>query len=371
MKKRVLSIIIIVVLLSNFVGCYNYREINKIVFVTSIIFDRDEYDNVRIYLDCVNPYRSTNESSDKGKRMVLEGNGKTALEAIRDVDVSTSNILNFSQVRAYIFTEEAAVKGIDKYINLIDNNQELGYKTYMFVYSGDVESLINVKNNDEEYLGLYLDALVESNKKSAEVIYSNVNDYLTSSIGKPNIGLMSAISIKKDIMEEKILLDGGVIMRDNHMIKKIPKDDTVSYDLLQRNIRTGTFQVTNPNEVDKFITLDILESNVFNDIDIVGDRVLLTKKIRVRTSIGEIQGDLDVNNNIINIIKAEEENKLKIALENFFNKYKKDNIDILKVERLVNERYPSFKEKDILSKTDIDVNVEIIIDGSSLISNSK
>lgn len=371
MRRRVLSVLSLFLMITCLVGCFNYREINKITFVTSVIFDKDEYDNVKIYLDCVSPYRNANESSDKGKRIVLQGTGKTALEAMRDVDASSSNIINFSQVRAYIFTEDVAVKGIDKYINLIDNNQEFVSKTYMFTYYGDVEALLNIENNDEEYLGLYLDSLIENNKKNINIIFRNISEYITETMGRPNISLMSSIVIKKDIMENKVLLNGGTIMQDNHLIKSLEKDEVVSYNLLTRNVSEGTFQVTNPNELDKFITLDILESSNYNNIQILEDKVLLTKNINIRTSIGEIQGKLDLNKDIVNIIKKEEEYKIKRVLEKFFENYKKDNIDILKVERLVNERFPKYDTKDILKKTELNVNVDLIIDGSSLVSGSK
>ena len=99
--------------------------------------------------------------------------------------------------------------------------------------------------------------------------------------------------------------------------------------------------------------------------------MLLTKNINIRTSIGEVQGKLDLDYDMINIIKREEEYKLKRVLEKFFESYKKDNIDILKVERLVKERFATYDTKDILNKTELDVNIDLVIDGSSLVSTSK
>lgn len=372
-SKRVLSFILFFMLSISLTltGCYNYREINKITFVTSVIFDRDQYNNVILYLDCVTPYRNANESSDKGKRVVFGGKGKTALEAIRDINVQSSNDLNFTQVRSYIFTEDAAIHGIDRYLDLIENNQEFGYKTYMFVYFGDVKSLIKVENNDEEYLGLYLDSLIEMNKKNGKVIYNNVSDYLTSSVGIPNVAVMSAIELKSDVVEEKVLLNGGVVMKDNHMVARLEERDTLNYNLLTRRIREGSFQVSNLNEADKFITLDILENERNTEIRIEDDRIKLDEVVKVRTSIGEIQGELDINYSVLEAMNREEEVKLKKSLESFFNDYKDNGIDILRVERLVKERYPKYYVEDILSKTDINVSVDIIIDGSSIIKDSR
>ena len=110
------------------VSCFNYRDINKVSFSTSIIFDTDDFGRSVVYVDCVKPYRSTNESSDKGKRIIYKGLGKTTLEALRDINLASSYELNYSQNRAYIFTERAAKEGIKKYTDLINNNQEFQIK---------------------------------------------------------------------------------------------------------------------------------------------------------------------------------------------------------------------------------------------------
>ena len=62
MKKRLISIFIVILLFSQICSCFNYTEINKITFATSIIFDIDEYDNVKIFLDC---YRSLDQKIGK------------------------------------------------------------------------------------------------------------------------------------------------------------------------------------------------------------------------------------------------------------------------------------------------------------------
>ena len=121
---------------------------------------------------------------------MFEGRGKTALEALRDVNVVSSNDLNFSQVRAYIFTEEAARKSVKKYLDLINNDQQLSFKPYMFVFKGDVKSLLDLTNDDEEYLGLYLNELIENNYKNGKVIKANVNDYLSHSLSYNNYSFM-------------------------------------------------------------------------------------------------------------------------------------------------------------------------------------
>ena len=371
MIKRIISSVILMIIIgSTLTSCYSYKEINKITFVTSVIFDRDEYDNVLLYLDCVSPYRNANESSDKGRRILFQGNGKTALEAVRDINVGSSNDLNFSQVRSYIFTEQAARKGIDKYLDLIENNQQFGYKTYMFVYFGENKSLLNVINNDEEYLGLYLDQLIQRNKDNSKVLSSNLNSYLTNSLDVSKIGFMSAIELKKDVIQEKIQLNGGVIMKGNHMIDRLEDRDVINYNLLVNKVKGGSIQIINPNERDKFISLDILENSIKTDIEIQGEEVILKKDLTIKASIGEVQGDLNMDENVINLLNNEVEDKVRSSFEDFFEESKKKQVDIFRISRLAEQKYPLYKTEDILKNASLIINVKVVIDGGTLLKDA-
>ena len=370
--RRGSSILLMFLLSISLGGCFNYREINKMTFATSIIFDVDEYDNTILYLDCVRPYRNANESSDKGRRIMFEGRGKTALEALRDVNVVSSNDLNFSQVRAYIFTEEAARKSVKKYLNLINNDQQFSFKPYMFVFKGDVKSLVDLTNNDEEYLGLYLNELIENNYKNGKVIKSNVNDYLSNSLSYNNYSFMSVIELKKDDVDTKLELNGGAIMRDNHMIATLDAEDALTYNILMRKVKEGTFEVASPKESDKFITLDILEETNSTHVEVSGDNIILKKDLNIRVSIGEIQDKLIINNEVLSEIKANEEWRIKKYEEEFFEKYRKKGIDVLGVGKLLEEKYPDINidKEDFLKNTTLETNINLIIEGSSLVKNS-
>lgn len=370
--RRGSSILFIFLLAISLGGCFNYREINKMTFATSIIFDVDEHDNTILYLDCVRPYRNANESSDKGRRIMFEGRGKTALEALRDVNVVSSNDLNFSQVRAYIFTEEAARKSVKKYLNLINNDQQFSFKPYMFVFKGDVKSLVDLTNNDEEYLGLYLNELIENNYKNGKVIKSNVNDYLSNSLSYNNYSFMSVIELKKDDVDTKLELNGGAIMRDNHMIATLDAEDALTYNILMRKVKEGTFEVASPKESDKFITLDILEETNSTHVEVSGNNIILKKDLNIRVSIGEIQDKLIINNEVLSEIKANEEWRIKKYEEEFFEKYREKGIDVLGVGKLLAEKYPDINidKEDFLKNTTLETNINLIIEGSSLVKNS-
>ncbi|MBM7833100.1 Ger(x)C family spore germination protein [Clostridium sardiniense] len=369
--KRIFSLILIILMVPTILsGCFNYNEINQITFVTSAIFDIDDTGNVILYLDSMRPYRNTSESSDNGKRVIYKGVGKTALEAIRDVNMASSYKINFTQNRALIFTEAAAKQGINKFLNLINNDQEFQVKPYAFVYFGDVKNLIDISQNDEEYIGLFLNDLVDKNKKNPRSIISNINDYIVDSETGNNYAVMSGLEIRKDVVDQRVELSGGVLMRDNKMIEKIDVTDGMSYNFLMDKIKTGTLEIANPQMNEGFVTLEILNSKTKTNVEYKDDKVTLNKKIKVKAVIAEAQGRFVVSKEALDTLKAKAEQNIKDYLEQFFYSFTDKDIDILQVERLLEIKYPQKIIEDVLSKIDFNLDVEINIQGGDRVESS-
>ena len=202
-RKLIKVGILLIAILLMLAGCFNYRDINNVTFVTSMVFDLDPIGNVVIYMDCVRPYRDNNESSDNGKRILYKGTGKTVLEALRDVNMASSYKINVTQNKAFIFTEKAVKEGIDKFLDIINNDQEFLVKPYIFAYFGDVERLLKVAASDEEYMGLFINDLVKKNKANSRAIIVNINEYMTESEIGANSALIGALELRKDVIDEE------------------------------------------------------------------------------------------------------------------------------------------------------------------------
>lgn len=370
--KKLVNCLIIFLLPLILAGCFNYKDINKVSFATSIIFDKNEYDNVVVYVDCVKPYRSTNDSSDKGRRIIYKGTGKTTLEAINDINLASSYDLNFTQTRAYIFTEKAAAKegGIKDYLDLINNNQQLSIKPNMFVYYGEVEELLKITSGDEEYLGLYLETITDKNSSNSRAMQANVNDYLSNSLMASNTTVIGVIDIKQDALDKKVEINGGAILKDNILKERIPTKDAFSYNLLMDNVKGGTLEIANPQSNEDFITLNIEGSKTKSKIRYDGNKVTLVKDLEMNLSIGEAQGRLLIDKDVLDYIKVNKEIEIKEYLINIFNKYKEKGLDVFDVDRLLEVHYPKAVIDNVIDKINLEVNVSINIDGTGKIKDS-
>lgn len=369
-RKLIKVGILLIAILLMLAGCYNYRDINNVTFVTSMVFDLDPIGNVVIYMDCVRPYRDNNESSDNGKRILYKGTGKTVLEAIRDVNMASSYKINITQNKAFIFTEKAVKEGIDKFLGIINNDQEFLVKPYIFAYFGDVERLLKVAASDEEYMGLFINDLVKKNKANSRAIIVNINEYITASEIGANSALIGALELRKDVIDERIELSGGVIMRNNVMQEKIDIMDGLTFNILEDKVKTGTLEIVNPQMEEGFITFEILKNKTKTKIEYNGDRVLLTKDVNMKVTLAESQGRFIVDKQSLQIIEDTTEVRIKEYLQAFFDKYNKKNIDILGVERMLEIKYPGLVKEDILSILDVDIKVNLDVEGTSNTRNS-
>lgn len=362
-----LSLLILPLLLT---GCFDYHDINKVTFPTSIIFDVDDLGQEIVYLDCIKPYRSTNDSSDKGRRIIYKGVGKTALEALNDINRASSFKLDYTQTRAYIFTEKASRKGIKKFLDLINNNSEFSMKPSAFVYYGDVEELLKTVSTDEEYLGLFLNDLVGKEKYNPRAVKSNINYYLSNILMGSNTALLTSISLEDNAIDKKIQIQGSSIFKDNVLVEKIDIENSLIYNIMMGNAKSGTLEISNPESKENFITLQILDSSMKDKLEFQDGKYKLIKDVNVEVSVSEIQGELIVDANGLDYIKVNEEAYISGYAEYLFNKYKKQNLDIFDIDRLAEMYYPNENIDNPLSVTEVEVNTKLIIKGTGVVKDS-
>lgn len=347
-------------------GCYDYTDINNGIFVTTIIFDENEIGEIEIYLDAVKPYRSASETSQTGEKIVYKGVGKSVGEAIKDVNLTASGDINFSQCKAYIFTETVSKEGIKKFMDAINRNQEFMIRPYMFVLFGSPNELLNEVKGDEQYLGIYLEELIKKMNDNPKVIAINANQYLAGRTNYNNIAVLGALNIKSNNGQKVLDLSGGALFKDEVMVRKISTSEGMSYNFLTGKVESGTLEAINPQDTNSFVTLGIQNSKTKTSISYNGERITLYKKIIVNCYLEESQSRLMVDRDVLDIIKYEEESMLNQYIQILFTKFKNDGLDIANVGTLFEQKYPNETlNVSPLTITDLALDIEININGSS------
>lgn len=368
--KKIFSFFIIVIFSLSFYGCFNYRDINKIVFVTSVLYDVDEDGRVVTYLECFKPYRSSASASEKGQRLIFRGIGKTALESSRDINLSSSYIINYTQNKAIIFTSKVAEYGLSNYIDFVNRDQELITRPNVYVFFGDTEKLMKLQIKDEEYIGLNLSFLIENIGASSRALKSTLNDYLVKRVSGNKLAIITAIEIKKQDVEERLTIAGGAVLQNDKMIERINVAQGQAYNFITNKVRKGTLEITNPDNPEKFITLEILKSITRTEIEYDGKNINLIKRIYVKTSIAEAQGSLCFNSSNFQKLQKNAEANIKKYTEIIFDGFKKKELDIFEIKQDFYRRYPRIKVNNPICITNLKVEPHVYIEGSSNINDA-
>lgn len=374
MRVSVIKLVLLFLLNLLLSGCYNYLDINNVIFVTSLIIDIDEAGKPIIYTEAFHSFRSNETNSEKGERIFYYASGETLFDAIREINTVASFKINYTQNKAIIFTERAARQGIKEFIDFLHRDQELLLRSYIIVFEGvNPEDLISLEIKENEYLGLLLYEMLENPSIGSRMVHERMNKFLNNRLKGQRVELVAKIKLEEDPSEKKVKVYGGAILKDDKMVDSLGEDDVINYHFLMNSIKGGLIIIPHPVDDEKRVALEILQnrSKTKSKITMEDDRVILKKEITTRTTIGETQASLTLNAETLERLKKSAEEKIKADTEALFNLYKEKGIDIFNVHDQFKMKYPKVDVENVIEATEIQVKVNVYIEGSSDITSFK
>lgn len=363
MKKTLMCIFLISCILLS--GCYGYKDINDVAFVTSVIFDIDKQNNPVIYLEIFKPAKTSAKSTEEAERVVFKGTGKTAYEAINDVNLKSSFKIDYSQNKAIIYTKRAAEYGISPFLDIFRRGTQFVIRPYVAVYDGDVGRLSQGNFEEEQYVGLFLWDLVRNIGASSRTVQSTLNEFLSMRVSPEKTDVLTVIKISEDQPNPTLVVEGGAIIKGDKLKDMVKKTEGEAYNFLTDQVENGSMEVNDPNNKNKFVSLRIETSKTDTEVNYNGKNTILKKKINVHASIVETQNYTNLTDKELKEIKRGAEKNLITLCTNVFNKYKNENLDIFRIGNDVSNKYGDNVIKNlnnIIKNTTLKVEPTVTID---------
>lgn len=370
MKKTLICFFLICCIFLS--GCYSYKDINNVVFVTAVIFDINKEGQPVIFLEIFKPAKSASKSSEKAERIVLKGTGKTAFEALNDINLASSYVIDYTQNKAIIYTERAAEYGINNFLDVFRRDVHFVIRPEMAVYLGDVERIAKGSFQEEQYVGLFLWDLIMNIGQSSRTVESDISDYLTRREGVSKSTVLTVIKVSDDQPQETLIVEGGAIIKQDKMVGLLPKNFGEAYNFLIDNVNTGAMEVASPVDKKKYVSLRIEKSKTKTKINYDGKKISVKKIINVNASIIETQNYMNLSDEQLKQIQKGAEENLVMQCNNVFEEYKSKNQDIFKIGDEVEQKYGEGKvsdEKNIMKKTQLEIEPHVFISNCGKIRN--
>lgn len=368
--KKVLAIFYIIVNCFTMSGCFSYKDINKVLFITALIIDVDGTGNPVLYAESFKGIRAA-AAGGQDERILFKGTGKTVFEAVRNMNATSSYKLNYTQNKAIIFTQRAAEYGLDNFLDFLDRDQELLIRPYIAIYIGDPEKLMKLNLVQDKYIGAFLVQLIENIGASSRALKLSLNEFYNQRNMGDNTSVVTIIDIAKNSLEPKLQVNGGAVIKDDRMIGIIPSAQGQGFNFLMNSVSGGTLEITNPCDINKFVTLEIKKSKTKTNIIYDDNTVYLKKKIKVKVDFGEAQKSIILTKENIEKIQEKSEDNIVKACNEIFAEYKLMGVDIFDITEQFYAKYPNVKIENIINKTQLEVDVEVEIMNTGDVKNFK
>lgn len=368
MKKMILVILLACTLLIQ--GCFSYQDMNRVHFITLTLFDQNPQGNDVLYTESFAANRGNTQEGGSAERVLLSDGGTTILDAFYNMQTTSTLPMDYGVNKALVFTENVAKKGIRRYLDGLERNQKLTNKVFLFIYNGDPTELLNIEMEDEQYLGIYLENMMVFQGQQSKMISIRINDYLNERLKGCGVSVLPIIDLKQPI-GTRIEVTAAAIMIEDKMVGKISEDEIAVYKALNDELSTGEISIPNPGEEDTSVSMIVLSNRTKDRVEYDKDEVVLHFDITINVNIQNSEGSLEILDDTMKqkLIKNVEDN-IKKRCSDLFEKFQERDIDILDVEARVSRRYPNADLEDILDRTEIDVNVNVELDGSQNISDT-
>ena len=320
--KKVFLLILLIFISLSFTGCYNTTGIDRQYFVVSFGIDLADNNLIKFSLQIPSSDSSseTSDSAQSSNYQIYSVEGETIDECLAILNNYLNKKINLSHCSALIFSQKAAKKGIESYINTLTNNTELRHSCEIIISSTSaLDVLEKVANSGEIFSARLFDYLSTSSKYTGYTIQSTFGDFfqaLDNDYYNPSC-------IYATVENDTVQTNGIAIFKQATMIGHIDVSNSISHLIVTNNLETCTITIENPFEENEKLDLDIsLYKKTQTNIDIINGTPFITLNIYP-------EGTIRSSGSIFNYINKNNIQKVEIAASNYLEKILKDYLYII------------------------------------------
>lgn len=372
-KKTIAFIMIEIITCITLSGCWDYKELNEVKYVTGIAIDINEADQYVVTMEILEP----NEQQNGFVGALVEGRGKTIHEALRDSIQVTGQKARVSHTSSFIIGREIAAKGIIPVIDLIDRDVEVRADMMLFISEGGRASEIYTKTRElGEIVSYKLEDSMAARKSSGKYSTTRLYEFLNSYESDGIEPIASNIKIENRGYDVISFLNGIDVFKDDKVIGHLKPEQALFYSLIMEKKMSPAIPISSKSGT--AISLEVLDTKSKMKPGKKDDQLIMDINLEIDAVISEICGN---DKNYIDKEGRKEvvqvgEDHIELQISNLVNKLQKEyNSDILGFGKKFSTDMPKEWKKvkdnwdEEFPKVKTNVNVDITIKGSGLFNN--
>jgi spore germination protein KC len=373
------KILILIILLHSLLvsGCWNYIGLDEITIVAGIAIDKNN-DNNRYHLSFEIIDLVTSNKEEGVKTTIVESEGTTIFDAIRNAKKRITNKLYFGNAQIVIISEQIAKEeGILGIVNwLIRDAEPREDLNIVISKEATAKDLISLKGIGDPITSYEIrESVSRDNKVTASTI--NIELYkifniLTSQ--KEELAIPAFKSVENHDIET-VEVDGVAVFYADKLIGYLDSDETKYFLFATNNVQGGILTLDTTKDDKDNISLELVKSKTKATFKEVDSSFKFNISIELDCYLGEDSSQTSsFKDDDIQDLQKEAQKKLDKEVTKIIKKIIEDyNTDILGFGKIIYKKNPKLWEdisgnwKNIIKDVDIEVKSKIKIVNSAFI----
>ena len=289
MKKfvKIIFVIISIICLAlfSFSSGYDAHNISSLAYVIAIGLDSGTNSPLKLSIQLTKP---TIESGTQKATNIVNSVECSSIESGMDLFNSyISRILNLSQCKVIVISEELAKTGIGKYISDLNDNSEVSPHANIIISKCSAEDFLNSSEPALEDLpSKYYDLSMTSNTYNGYTKNISLIDFFSyyyDTFSEP-IATLGSINSKDD--KQKLEIMGITVFKKDKLVGELNSLETICHMIISNDLNTCKLQVPNPFDNSSSIDLEVrLNKNTKNKVYFVNNTPYIKCDVNLQVKV--------------------------------------------------------------------------------------
>jgi len=386
MLRRVLSLILITLFILTASGCWNRRELNALGILGTIAVDL-EGDRIRLTLEVIKPKPIKGGNSGGAEEPVkfVQSTGDSIFDALRNATLTFDRKIFLPHTKVYIFSEEAAKKGIIDFMDFWHRDHESRRTTFLLVAKGSsAADVVGTAGGIENVPADYIERLIDAQRANSKAVTTRIVDFLRIYYDKgiqPTVGVIQKRekkkfgTLKKEGKEFELSDEGAAVFLNEKLVGFLDGIEARAYNFITGKVKSGIIVSETPGGKGKN-SIEILKGRVKNDVEISGRNIKVSVAISITGMLGEETGKINLREpRVVEKVEEATSRVVRQEVECVIRKVQREyGSDIFGFGQVLHRKYPgewkNMKDnwEELFSKAEVDVTVKTKITRTGLVN---
>jgi len=331
-KIKIFMIVMMVLInLICFTGCWNYKEIDKLAIVAGVAVDKGEDGQYLITPEIV---EISTERETKTISKTISVEGKTIFDAVRNSISLLGNKPFWSHTKIIILSKEVASENVDSIIDWYSRDAETREDANILISKAEsAREIFEGQAISEEIKSFNMDTILHNQVNLSKAPINNVLHFNIESQTEGASAILPTVNLKQ--VDDKIApqIFGTSIIKNGKLVEFLNEEETQVLLFIRNEIKGGVLvEGVQKKTIDTAVSLEIFKSKTKVTPIFDGKQVEINLDVDTTVAIDEIDGRENyIDEEGRTKLEQTAENTLKEQIESLIKKVQQEyDADIFK-----------------------------------------